>query len=82
MQLRPMNKIPASKGKSQYKNVAEYIDDFMQMDADVVHVDYAPYEFRNTYSAYSSFNRIIKLGGYRVKPSVVDNQLYLIKLDR
>ena len=80
MQLTPMPELPVAKAKSQYKNPLEYIDDFMQMDANCVRVDFAPYEFINAYSAYSSFRRIVKMYGYPVKVSVINSELYLIKL--
>ena len=79
MQLMPMTELPIAKAKSQYKNVKEYLDSFLEMDAEYVHVRFAPYEFASVYSACSSFNRVIRLYSLPVKTSVVNSELYLIK---
>lgn len=82
MQLTPVNELPVAKANCQYKNCKEYIDEFMNMDTRCVHVNFAPYEFANTYSAYASFQRVIKLYDLPVRASIINSELYLIKLNK
>lgn len=79
MQLTPMKELPTARAKSEYKNLKDYIERFLDMDAEYVHVSFAPYEFASVYSAYHSFNRIIRIHSLPVKVSVVNSELYLVK---
>ena len=79
MKLTPMSEPPVAKAKSQYKNPMEYIEDFMRMNITCVRVDFAPYEFCSSYSAYASFRRVIRMYEYPVRVSIINNEVYLIK---
>lgn len=81
MQLTPMNELPVTKAYCQYKNLKDYLDEFMEMGVKYVHVQFAPYEFANVYSAYGSFYRMIKQYSYPIRASVVNSELYLIKTE-
>lgn len=82
MQLTPMKELPAAKANCEYKKLKDYIDNFLYMDANYAQVRFAPYEFANVYSAYASFNRVIRMYKYPVRASVVNSELYLIKTNK
>ena len=81
MQLKPVKELPAKKANCQYKNLKEYLSSFMKMNSKYVQVQYASYEFRNVYSAYGSFNRMIRLFNYPIEATIVNGELYLNRTD-
>ena len=81
MQLTPVEDLPVRQANCQYKNLKDYIDSFMKSNVKYAQVRFAPYEFANVYSAYGSFNRIIKLSNYPVEATIVNSELYLVRTD-
>lgn len=81
MRLTPVEELPIRKANCQYKNLQEYLDSYMKMNARCVQVNFAPYEFANVYSAYGSFNRMIKLLNYPIEPAIINSELYLTRTD-
>ena len=81
MQLIPVKEIPRRRANCQYKNLNEYLGSFMKMNVKCVHVEYAAYEFSNTYSAQGSFRRMIKQFGFPIDASIINSELYLIRTD-
>lgn len=81
MQLTPVEELPVKKANCQYKNLRDYLDSYMKTNVKRVHVTFAPYEFANVYSAYGSFNRMIKLFNYPIEVTIINSELYLIRTD-
>lgn len=81
MQLTPVEELPVRNANGQYKNLKKYLDSYMKMNVKCVQVKFAPYEFNSTYSAYHSFIRMVKLFNYPIKPTIINNELYLARTD-
>lgn len=81
MQLTPVEELPTRKANCQYKNLREYLNSFMKMNVKRVQVNFTPYEFASVYSAYASFNRMVKLFTYPIDVTIVNTELFLIRTD-
>lgn len=81
MKLVPIKMLPSRRANCQYKNIREYISNFMRMNVKYVRVDYMREEFANVYSASGSFVRMIKLFDYPIRAVIINSELYLVRTD-
>lgn len=73
-----VKEIPGSKVK---KNVHAYLREFVNMNVKVVKVDFDELDYANAKSAYSSFYKASRYGGYPVTAAMRNGELYLINRD-
>lgn len=76
MKLVPIEKIPAASKK----NVQKFIDDFVKSEVPRVEIIYAPGEYRNWHSCYSSFYKGAKLSGYKLRVVGVGGRTFMENL--
>ena len=76
MKLIPIKKIPAASKKKLQK----FIDDFVKSEVPRVEVIYAPGEYRNGHSCYSSFYKAAKRSGYRIRVTSVGDRTFMENL--
>jgi hypothetical protein len=76
MRLVPIEKIPAASKKKLQK----FIDDFVKSEVPRVEVTYAPGEYRNGRSCYSSFYTAAKRSGYRIRVTSVGDRTFMENL--
>jgi hypothetical protein len=81
MNLIPTEKLPCRKANSEYKNLREYILAFIEMDVPYAKVEYSPEEFIHAQSAKVSFNRMIRMFNFPVLTTIVNGELYLVRLN-
>lgn len=81
MDLIPVTRLPRRKANCQYKNINEYIHNFMRLNTKYVRIEYVPGEFANVYSAKSSFDRMVRLFDYPIQVAVINSELYLVRVD-
>ena len=81
MKLIPVKILPSRRANCQYKNIREYISNFMTMNVKNVRVEYMREEFANVYSANGSFVRMIKLFDYPIRTVIINSELYLVRTD-
>ena len=82
MQFRPVEEPPIRRANCRYKNLRHCLNNLMRTDERCVKVEFSTGEFANVYSAYASFNRVIRLYNFPIKASVINCELYLIKTNR
>lgn len=76
MKLIPVDVIPrAPKKKLQF-----LIDDFVKHNVPRVEVTYAPGEYKNPHSCYSSFYKAAKRSGYRIRVTSVGDRTFMENL--
>jgi hypothetical protein len=76
MRLVPIEKIPAASKKKLQK----FIDDFVKSEVPRVEIIYAPSEYRNSNSCYSSFYMAAKRSGYRIRVTSVGDRTFMENL--
>ena len=73
MKLIPVDVIPrAPKKKLQF-----LIDDFVKHNVPRVEVTYAPGEYKNPHSCYSSFYKAVRLSGYDIRVTTVGGRIFI-----
>lgn len=82
MNLIPTEKLPCRKANSEYKNLRAYLIDFMHMNVPYAKVEYAPEEFAHILSARNCFTRMIRMCDFPVGTTIVNGELYLVRLNR
>ena len=76
MKLVPIEKIPAASKKKLQK----FIDDFVKSEVPRVEIIYAPGEYQNGQSCYSSFYNAAKRSGYRIRVTSVGDRTFMENL--
>ena len=76
MKLVPIEKIPAASKKKLQK----FIDDFVKSEVPRAEIIYAPGEYRNSHSCYSSFYKAVKLSGYKLRVVGVGDRTFMENL--
>ena len=76
MKFIPIEKIPAAPKKKLQK----FIDDFIKSEVPRVEIIYAPGEYRNGHSCYSSFYKAARASGYKLRVIGVDDRTFMENL--
>lgn len=73
MKLVPIEKIPAASKKKLQK----LIDDFVKSEVPRVEIIYAPSEYRNSHSCYSSFYKAVRISGYDICVTMAGGRVFI-----
>ena len=76
MKLIPVDVIP----RAPKKKLQKFIDDFVKSEVPRVEIIYAPGEYRNSRSCYSSFYKAVKLSGYKLRVVGVGDRTFMENL--
>ena len=76
MKLIPVDVIQ----RAPKKKLQKFIDDFVKSEVPRVEIIYAPGEYRNSHSCYSSFCTAVKLSGYKLRVVGVGGRTFMENL--
>ena len=82
MNLIPTEKLPCRKANSEYKNLRAYLLEFIRMNVPYAKVEYSHEEYAHQQSAKTSFNRMIRMCDFPVSTTIINGDLYLVRLNR
>ena len=81
MTFTPVDKLPDRIPHNSHKKNAEHLKEFLKMNVKYARMDYSALEYTNLHSARAAIAVVAKYNGLPVKPTIINNEIYLINLE-
>lgn len=81
IKITPVDELPEVCGRRRQKNIAKYVKQFMDMDADVARIDFDSADYLNAGACASAFfSACTRWAKGKVIVQMRNDQVYLVKI--